>query len=66
VERQKIPNKEAAIHSLRACSKEMMACQEMTEACLECEEPTSVDMETEAACEEFHTEDAKVKSLETM
>jgi hypothetical protein len=27
VERQEIPDEEAAIHSLRVCRKEMMACQ---------------------------------------
>jgi hypothetical protein len=39
---------EAAIHTLRTWRKEMMACQEMVEACLECKEPTSEDMESEA------------------
>jgi hypothetical protein len=58
VEQQKIPNEEAAIYSL-------MACQEMTEARLECEEPTSVVVESEAVHEEFHTEEAAVKSSET-
>jgi hypothetical protein len=33
VERQEMPNEEAAIHSLRACQKEMMASQETMEAC---------------------------------
>jgi hypothetical protein len=36
VEWQEIPNEEAAIHSLRACWKEKMACQGTMEACLEC------------------------------
>jgi hypothetical protein len=33
-------NKEAEIHSLRACRKEMMACQEATKANIEKMEPT--------------------------
>jgi hypothetical protein len=48
VERQEVPNEEAAIHSLRACRRETMDCQETTEASLERKEPTSVDMESEA------------------
>jgi hypothetical protein len=39
-----------------------MACQETTEACLECEEPTSVDMESEAGHREVPTEEAAAKS----
>jgi hypothetical protein len=37
---------EATIHAMRAWRKETMACQDMTEACLECKEPTSEDMES--------------------
>jgi hypothetical protein len=48
MERQEIPNKEATIHSLRACRKKTMTCQERTEACLECEELTSAYMKFEA------------------
>jgi hypothetical protein len=32
VERQEIPNKEVAIHSLKACQYERTACQEATKA----------------------------------
>jgi hypothetical protein len=39
---------EDAIHSLRAWRKEKLACQETTEARLECKEATSEDMESEA------------------
>jgi hypothetical protein len=53
VEWQKIHNKEAAIHSLRAYRKEMMAYQETMEAHLECEEPTSVDVVSEVVHLEF-------------
>jgi hypothetical protein len=63
VERQKIPNEEAAIHSLMACRKETMACQETMEALLECEEPTSVDMESEAEHWEVRKEDTIVKPV---
>jgi hypothetical protein len=66
VERQKIPNEEAAIQSLRACRKETMACQETTEARLECEEPTLVDIESEAEHRDVSTEEAAVKSSGTM
>jgi hypothetical protein len=38
---------EAAIHSMRAWQKEMMACQETMEAHLEFKEPTSEGMEFE-------------------
>jgi hypothetical protein len=38
-ERQKNRNEEVAIHSLRACREDRMACQETMEARLECEEP---------------------------
>jgi hypothetical protein len=40
VERQESPNKEVAIHSLRACRNERMACQETTKANPEKMEPT--------------------------
>jgi hypothetical protein len=36
VERQEIPNEEAAIHSLKDGRKDRTACQETTETCLEC------------------------------
>jgi hypothetical protein len=49
VEGQKIHNEEVAIHSMRACRNERTPCQETTEAHLECEKPTSVDMK---ACQE--------------
>jgi hypothetical protein len=49
VEWQEISNKEVAIHSLSACRNERTACQEMTEAHLECEEPASADMK---ACQD--------------
>jgi hypothetical protein len=39
--RREVPNEETSIHSLRACRRETMACQEMTEAHLECNEPNS-------------------------
>jgi hypothetical protein len=44
--------------------KEMMACQETTEACLECKKPTSVDMEPEVEHQEVPKEDAVVKLVE--
>jgi hypothetical protein len=66
MDRQKIPNEEVAILSLTACQEEMMVCRETMRARLECEEPSSVDMESEALHEEFCMEDAAVKSLGTM
>jgi hypothetical protein len=62
VERQEIPNEEATIHSLRACRKETMACQDTTEARLECEEPTSEDMESEVEHLEVSKEHAAAES----
>jgi hypothetical protein len=59
VERKKIPNEAATIHSLRAC-------QEMTEVRLKCKEPTSVDMDSEVEHQEVPTDEATVKSLGTM
>jgi hypothetical protein len=52
VELQEITNEKAAIHSLREWRKETMACQETTEARLECKEPTSEDMEPETEHQE--------------
>jgi hypothetical protein len=46
--------------------KEMIACQEATEVRLECEEPTSVDTESEAERREVPTEEDAVKSSRTM
>jgi hypothetical protein len=37
---------EAAMYFMRAWLKEMMACQETTEALMECKDPTSEDMES--------------------
>jgi hypothetical protein len=62
VERQEIPNEEAAIHSLRACRRETMACQEMEEARLQCEDPTSVDMESKAKHRKVLKEHATVET----
>jgi hypothetical protein len=62
VERQTVLNEEEAIYSVRACRKETMAGQETTEARLECEKATSVDMETEAEHREVPTEAAALKS----
>jgi hypothetical protein len=53
---------EAAIHVLRAWRREMMACQEMMEAHLECKEPTSEDMESEAEHWEVPKEHATVET----
>jgi hypothetical protein len=61
VERQEVPNEEATVHSLSACWKETIACKETTEARLECEEPTSMDMESEAEHREVSKEHAAVK-----
>jgi hypothetical protein len=47
VERQEIPNEEAAVHPVRAWWKETVACQETTKARLGCKEPTSEDKEYE-------------------
>jgi hypothetical protein len=62
VERQKISNEEAAIHFLRACRRETMACQKPTEARLECEENTSVDMKAEAKHWKISKEHAAVET----
>jgi hypothetical protein len=43
VERQEIPNEEAAVHSMMAWQKETVSCQVTTEAWLDNEEPTSED-----------------------
>jgi hypothetical protein len=41
--------------------KEMMACQEMTEACLDCKEPTSEEVESGVEHREVSVEHAAVK-----
>jgi hypothetical protein len=64
VEWQEIPKEEAAFHSLRACQKQRMSCRRTTETRLECEEPTSLDMESEVENREVLTEEAAVKFLE--
>jgi hypothetical protein len=43
--------------------KETMACQETTEACVEYEEPTSVEMESESEHWEVPKEEAAVKQV---
>jgi hypothetical protein len=55
---------DARIADMKDGRKETMACQEMVEAHLECEEPTSVDMEPEAEHWEIPKEDAIVKPIE--
>jgi hypothetical protein len=60
VEQQEVPNEYAAIHSLRACQKDAIACQEMMEACVACGQPTSMDMESEAKHWEVSKEHATV------
>jgi hypothetical protein len=47
---------------LDAHHERVIACQETTEACLECKEQTSGDMESEAEYREVPKEEAKVKS----
>jgi hypothetical protein len=49
VEWQEITN-ETAVHSVRTWRKEMMACQETTEARLECKQPTSEDTKPQERC----------------
>jgi hypothetical protein len=49
---------EAATHSMRAWWKEMMACEEVMEACLESNEPTSVEIESIAVHEDVPKEEA--------
>jgi RNA polymerase subunit RPABC4/transcription elongation factor Spt4 len=53
---------EAAIHSLRSWRKKTMTYQEMMEACLECKELTSKDMESEAKHWEVPKEHATVET----
>jgi hypothetical protein len=50
----------AWIADMKDGRKETMACQEKTKAQLECEEPTSVDMEPEAEHQEVPKEEAAV------
>jgi hypothetical protein len=50
--------------SLQKACKETMACQETTEACLECKEPASDKMEYEVEHQEAPEEDAIVKPVE--
>jgi hypothetical protein len=52
VERQEIPNEEAAVHSMRAWRKETVVCQETMVVRLKCNEPTSEDMEPETEHQE--------------
>jgi hypothetical protein len=54
--------KERMLAKLGAHHERTMACQETTEARLECREPTSVDMESEAEHREFPQKEAAVKS----
>jgi hypothetical protein len=51
---------------LNAWWEETMACQEMIEACLECNEPNSEDMESEVEHREVPMEEAAVKSSGTI
>jgi hypothetical protein len=51
---------------MREWRQETIACQDVTEARLECKKPTSVNMESEVDHQEVPTEEAKVKSLGTM
>lgn len=62
VERQEIPNKEAAVHSMRAWQKETVACQVMTDVCKESKKPSPEEMESELERREVSTEEAAVKS----
>jgi hypothetical protein len=43
-----------------------MACQETTEACLECKEPTSEKMKSGTVYKEIPKEDAAVKSSQAL
>jgi hypothetical protein len=53
---------EATVHSLSTWRRETMACQEMTEANLECKEPTSEDMEPKVEDQKAPKEGAAVRS----
>jgi hypothetical protein len=53
---------DAWIANMRDGRKEVIACQETTEARLEYKEPTLVDMESEAEYQEVPKEEAEVKS----
>jgi hypothetical protein len=57
-------NMEAWIVDKMDGQKETMACKEMMEAYLECKEPTSMDMESEAEHREVPEEDPIVKPVE--
>jgi hypothetical protein len=61
-ERQETPNEEVAIHPLRACQNETVACQETVEARLEEEKPASVEMKPEVAHQEVPREHTAVKA----
>jgi hypothetical protein len=65
VERQKIPNEEVTIHSLRACRNETAAAQEVMEADAEKTEP-GPEMKPVAEHQEVSKEEASVKSSGTM
>jgi hypothetical protein len=60
-ERQKIPNKEVAVHSLRTCQSETAASQEATEANTEKSEPERDMIQSVAEHQVAPKEDAVVK-----
>jgi hypothetical protein len=51
----------ALIAGMKDGQKEAVACQEMTEARLECKEPSPEEIEFEVECQEVPMEDAIVK-----
>jgi hypothetical protein len=53
----------AWIQDMKDGRKKAVVCQETTEARLECEEPTSVDMESESEQREFPKKNAMVKPV---
>jgi hypothetical protein len=63
MERQKIPNEEVAVHSLRACRSETAASQEATEANTEKTEPDRGMRQTVAEHQVALKEDAVVKPV---
>jgi hypothetical protein len=63
VERQEIPKEEAAVHTTRSWQKETVACQEKTEARLECKEPNQKKMESEVEGQEVPVENAVEKPV---
>jgi hypothetical protein len=59
-------NLKKIIVEMRVWRKEMTACQEATEACLESKEPTSVEIGSESLHEDVPKDEASVKTVRAL